>query len=331
MRFMLPILFALFAQPALALCSGENLFDTLSTEERAMLQAALDADPYSNGNLWMAEKPDSTLYVLGTMHIHAPGMAEIVAQAVPLLQGSDLILFEADREAQKELLSASDLMFIRSGPTMPQLLDEETWAELKAEMGARGIPGFMASQFRPWYLSSLLSMPPCAVEGMTQGEVGLDMLLMDQAAAADRPTASLEPIEAALKAFGATLPMEEQLDALEMALARSQAADASALFATMIRGYIAGEHRAIWELSRIVSLRSPDMPPEEIDAQFAEMEQALLHDRNRAWIGVIAGHAQTHRTLFIAAGAAHLSGPDGVLSLLADEGYTLTRIPLPAE
>jgi uncharacterized protein len=54
------------------------------------------------------------------------------------------------------------------------------------------------------------------------------------------------------------------------------------------------------------------------------MEKALLTGRNRAWMKVILPAAAGHQ-IVVAAGAAHLSGPDGVLTLLAADGWRMTR------
>ncbi len=55
-------------------------------------------------------------------------------------------------------------------------------------------------------------------------------------------------------------------------------------------------------------------------------EQAtFLDDRNSRWIPLIIQHIKSHST-FIAVGAGHLGGPNGVVRLLQGKGYTLTPI-----
>jgi uncharacterized protein YbaP (TraB family) len=61
------------------------------------------------------------------------------------------------------------------------------------------------------------------------------------------------------------------------------------------------------------------------DTQMAELEETLLNNRNRAWVPVIEAAAASHDQIFIAFGAAHLIGDQGVLSLLGDNGWTITR------
>ncbi len=56
-----------------------------------------------------------------------------------------------------------------------------------------------------------------------------------------------------------------------------------------------------------------------------DFETELLDKRNKKWIPVIEG-AITEKPTFFAVGAAHLGGPDGVLSLLRKQGYKLTPI-----
>lgn len=61
--------------------------------------------------------------------------------------------------------------------------------------------------------------------------------------------------------------------------------------------------------------------------KIAEKENAFLTDRNNNWIPKIIAEIK-EKEAFIAVGAGHLGGPDGVIRLLQREGYTLTPIRL---
>ncbi len=69
----------------------------------------------------------------------------------------------------------------------------------------------------------------------------------------------------------------------------------------------------------------PNIDDATFDAQMAQMEQLLLIDRNRNWIPVIEQSAATHDRIFVGFGAAHLFGDDGVLALLQNNGWAVTR------
>ena len=61
---------------------------------------------------------------------------------------------------------------------------------------------------------------------------------------------------------------------------------------------------------------------------YIEDNQAIfLDDRNKNWIPKIQNEIKTKKT-FIAVGAGHLGGPQGLIRLLQKEGYTVTPIEL---
>ena len=63
------------------------------------------------------------------------------------------------------------------------------------------------------------------------------------------------------------------------------------------------------------------------DASSPEFEEDFLNKRNVNWIAPIKKIIKKNKA-FIAVGAAHLGGPNGVIALLKKEGYTLTPIKL---
>jgi uncharacterized protein YbaP (TraB family) len=60
--------------------------------------------------------------------------------------------------------------------------------------------------------------------------------------------------------------------------------------------------------------------------EFPELNRKLLEDRNRAWIPEMQRYS-TLLSTFYAVGAAHLPGPEGVLTLLEQAGWTVEALP----
>lgn len=58
-----------------------------------------------------------------------------------------------------------------------------------------------------------------------------------------------------------------------------------------------------------------------------EMNDLILTDRNKRWIPKIESMI-SEKSTFIAVGAGHLGGPEGVIRLLEAKGYTLTPVKL---
>lgn len=329
LRILLTCLVLCTALPAFARCTGTSVLADIPAADLADLSARVAATPYPTGNLWHAEKGGTTIHVVGTMHIYDPRLDPMLAEIAPLIPAADLILLETTAEAEAQLQSAlaerPELLFITDGPTLPDLLPEPVWQTLADQARARQIPAFMAAKFQPWYLALMLGIPPCAMEAMTSGTRGLDHMIMDVADTAGIPTQALEPYDTLFSLFG-DAPMDEQIDMLHATIAMNREADA--LFATLLERYFAEAHVEAWHISRLAAYQMPDSPRAEIDAMFSEMEDTLLIQRNLDWMPVITAAATRHDNLIVAVGAAHLGGTKGVLNLLAQDGYTLTRLPL---
>jgi uncharacterized protein YbaP (TraB family) len=59
---------------------------------------------------------------------------------------------------------------------------------------------------------------------------------------------------------------------------------------------------------------------------FPAIYQALLVDRNNAWMPQIVAMSKTAEIEFILVGALHLVGSDGLLSMLSSRGYQITQL-----
>ncbi len=314
------------AGPAFAQCQGQNLIGALAPDQRAELAAAVAAHRYNSGNLWHAEKPGSSMDLIGTLHLFDPRMEPMMARIGPLVDAADLVLVEAGRDEVAALKKAAatrpDLLFRPNGPTLPEQLTKAEWQALSDELRARGIPPFLASKFQPWYVSVLLSVPACVAAQMAKGSGGLDDQILQRAAAAGVPVKALEPYDTVFRLFDGLAGLD-QIDMVRAALAVAPGADDQ--FATLLDSYFAGQHREIWEFTRMQASAVPGTDPAKGAAEFTRMEQALLTGRTVAWMQVLVPGA-TGKRVVVAVGAAHLSGDLGLLNLLAREGWTVTAL-----
>lgn len=318
----------LVSAPLFAECVGHNLFDSMDPARRAEVQAAADAVPFAKGNFWRATKGDQIITLAGTYHFDDPRHAANLAALMPAITGATTVLVEASPEAEKQLKSqiAKDpgTMVITEGPTLNQQLPPDVWKELSEAMSARGIPAFMTAKFKPWYVLTLLSIPPCAMLEMKGEPEGLDRLVIKVAEEARVPVQSLEPYDTLFRIFG-SLTEAELTEMLVSTLAiEPQGED---YFTTLVDSYFAGESRAAWELMRFISYDLPGYTHEQVDAEFARMEEIVAASRNRAWIPVLT-EAAAKGPVFAAFGALHLSGQDGVLNLLQGQGFTIEELKL---
>lgn len=324
----LVFLTALLSLPVQAMaqsCGTRDLISELGAEDRARLDALVAPHPYPTGNFWSATKGDTTVTVVGTIHIPDPRLAPIVEMLEETIATADLLVLEATAEGEASLqrLAAEkpEMFFITEGPTLIEILGDEDWARVEARLSAMGIPGFFAAQFQPWYLSLTLAIPPCAITAIQSGERGLDRQLETIAVASDVPLAALDDTEAVLQIF-ASEPLQDQIDGLMITLEIQSDGDATS--STLIEAYFDGRVRETWEFSRI---QIEQAGVENGPKLFEEVNQSLLIERNQDWEPKINALIDGKQNVVIAVGAAHLSGESGVLKALERAGFALEEFP----
>jgi uncharacterized protein len=319
--------FVVLGLPLHAQCAGTNLFAEMDPDRLARITAATDASPFPSGNYWRATRGDQVITIAGTYHFDDPRHAATLAVIAPDIAAATTVLVEAGPEEEAALLDLiarePGRMMIMEGPSLIDRLPAGTWEGLSDALAQRGIPGFMAAKFQPWYVAVLLAIPPCAMAEMTDPK-GLDGLVIETAEANGIPVRGLEPFDTVFRIFD-SMTEAEMIAMIDATLAVDDRAEDYS--ATLADSYFAGESRMIWEYMRDESYALPGYTRDQIDAEFARMEEALMITRNRAWIPVLT-EAATRGPVFAAFGALHLSGEEGVLNLLQEEGFTLEQLAL---
>ena len=314
------------AGAAMSECGGRNLFDDLPAERLEEIRAAAEAVPFPSGNFWQATRGDQVITIAGTYHFDDPRHLPALDLLTPHITGARTVLVEAGPDEEKALMQMISRdparMIIMQGPTLMQQLPPDLWDKLADAMSARGIPGFMAAKFKPWYVVAVLAVPPCAMADMAGKPKGLDGLIVDTATAAGVPVRGLEPFDTVFHIFD-SLTEAETMAMIQSTLALEDQSEDQAR--TLSDSYFAGQARQLWELMRFVSYDQPGFTRDQVDADFRRMEEVLMTTRNRSWIPVLT-EAAAEGPVFAAFGALHLSGEAGVLNLLQAEGFTLTPL-----
>jgi uncharacterized protein len=318
----------IFASVAQAECAGVNLIDAMSATDQAQLRGSAQNVPHANGNFWRATKGDQVIHLMGTYHFDDPRHDATMAVLTPLIEAASTVLVEAgpDEEAAlRQRMQDDPSVMLIQGPTLLERMDPADWQALAAAMTERGIPPFMAAKFQPWYVAMMLAVPPCDMGTLAaDGANGLDMRIMAAAKASKTPIMALEPYDTVFRIFG-QMTDDEQITMIKSSMAfEDRMEDYSA---TLADTYFRQESRLIWEFTREQSYAMPGFTPDQVDAEFAKMEEVMMAGRNRTWIPVLQDAAAKGPVL-AAFGALHLSGNEGVLALLEQAGWVVERLEL---
>lgn len=324
-QILLTLALCTIGSPLMALCGGESYFDRLTLAQTAQLETEVAGIPYANGTTWTATREAVQMTLVGTMHIHDNRLDKLRAKLRRTVQSADLILLEAtpaeEAKVQAAITQNPDLIFIENGPTLPEILDEATWQQVIDAVRAIGIPPFLAAKFEPWYLMMTLAIPTCAMQDLAAGKRGLDHMIMEDGIAADVPLQALEPFDTLFTIFQ-NEDMDAQIEMLKLSLMNNT--DQQAMFVAMLDSYFAQDIGKLVALSRIIAETIPSLDPAEARAMALETEETVIGDRNRAWMSVINAAAAQHTNIVIAVGAAHLPDNAGLLSLLENDGWTIS-------
>ena len=268
--------------------------------------------PYSEGRLWRIAKtgiPDS--FVFGTIHVADPRVATIpdaVAQVWPRVK---LLAMEI-APAEIADVRLGDLELLDDGGRLEPLIGAQAFAQVRADLATNGTPEDVVARLKPW----------AAMLKLTWGRPRSDVRTLDEnllAAARDRRLrfVSLESIDEQIAAFD-SIPMASQVALLRNAVEQRAAIEA------MTEPTIAAWHRGdLAELARLperFARQFPGMTPHyaALRRHIIEGRTVLMH--HRLFMPLRSGG------VLVAVGALHLYGNEGLLALLVQDGYRVTRV-----
>ena len=321
--------FALFARPADAAqaeCGGENIFSAMEREDPALaasLRAEATATPNGKGLLWRVENAKGEpSWLFGTMHMTDPRVVTLPKEAQKAFDAAGTVVIETtdvldESKMTAVMLKRPELMMFTGAETLSSMIPEKD-RELVAEgLSRRGVPLSSVEKMKPWIIAALVSLPACELSRKAGKALVLDAKLAEDAKAAGKSLHGLETAESQLEAM-ASLPMELHIEGLVETLKLGDRMDD--VMETMIQLYLAGETGLFWPFFGAVL---PDSSG--TDGGYAEFQETMVSARNR---DMAAGALPLIEQggAFIAVGALHLPGEDGLIALFRDEGLKVEPV-----
>ena len=269
------------------------------------------AERYERGLLWRVEGAGAPAsHVFGTVHLSDPRVTRLPPDVARELDQARSLTLESGVGPADIVLLAGRMVF-DDGRDLPGVAGEELFQRAARLMAGQGLTEPMLRMFRPWAVAVLLSVPPQDPSGV------LDFVLERRAAEQGKPIHQLETMEEQVAVL-AGLSQEDQVALLKQAVNEHE--HMAARIGRVIDAYLA---RDLAGLSRI---SEEGIGAGEEERRLSEVfTRRLLHDRN-ARMAERAEPRLKEGGAFIAVGALHLYGSGGVLALLEQRGWHLTRV-----
>jgi uncharacterized protein YbaP (TraB family) len=271
------------------------------------------ANPSSHADksalLWRIETRDGRpSFILGTIHSTDPRVTRLRPDVLERLDNSERFVMEMvlDTEAFMQLGTS---MLLSPDTDLETMLGSNLYEQIVSAMADRQMPEPFVRRLKPWAVMALLSMPKS-----TGGQI-LDMVLYQRASGQGKPTSGLESAAEQLDVFEG-LSDRDQIELLKMTLA--QLPTQQSLLEQLIQAYAADDLKGIVAIAQ----RSYD----QSRLASAQRFMTRLNDtRNQRMVERIIPYLKQGNS-FIAVGALHLAGPQGILSLLDQRGYRIEPV-----
>ncbi len=306
-------------------CGGRNLLTNLQTDNPkayAKIAAEAEAIPNSTGLFWKVEKDGAaSSYLFGTMHLSDPRVIDLPAGAAEAFAKADTLIVESDevldpQKAGIALLAQPELTMFTDGKSISDFLDPRQKEELETELKSRGVSYFAVSKMKPWMISSFVALPACELARKQAGSPFLDQKLALDAKAAGKKIVGLETMAEQLQIMS-TLPMKSHIKGLVAMLEDPQRSKDA--METLIELYDQGKPGWVGPASEYL------YPEDEAGFSMAEFEQKMVIARNHHMADRAAETLAKGNT-FMAVGALHLPGEEGLVELLRAKGFTVSPL-----
>jgi uncharacterized protein YbaP (TraB family) len=265
-----------------------------------------------NAIFWsLARDGENAGYLLGTIHSEDPRVLDFPDHFIARLAGSDTYAMELVPDLPT-LTRLTEYMHYQDGSTLESRIGAERFARLSEALENYRVPRDWVARMKVWAAMMTLSVPP------PQSGLFMDFSLSLRAAGAGLEVVGLETLEQQLS-FLENMPMKQQLALLDHALADYERV--GELHEQLVDSYLAGD------LGRLTREAEEQMGSLDPQARAYFMEEGI-DTRNRRMAEAALALLGKGR-VFIAVGALHLPGEQGLIALLRASGYDLEPLPLP--
>lgn len=266
--------------------------------------------------LWLVTAPDGDgqAYLFGTIHLLPSGIDWQDGRIEQALRASDMLVVEVaeldDREKMSETFSLLAFQPVEPRPPLLQRLPADLRDEGSELVTSGGLDLAMLDRMDSWAAALQISSTLHGELGLDENE-GVERRLTERFAAFGKPVVGLETIAGQLSIFD-RLP--EALQCRMLAEVVEEADEGAVRFQQLLDAWLSGSE------SRMQAFSDDGLMADPL------LRELLLERRNRKWSDDIARRLDKGERMFVAVGAAHLVGQDGLPSLLSARGYDVRRV-----
>jgi hypothetical protein len=216
--------------------------------------------------------------------------------------------FQGEREAERFFEAGQ----FEDGRRLEPLVGAESYAKLAALLRERGVPDDVIARLKPWAALANLTVTPEDYEKLT-----LDQKLVELARERRLRVLGLEGVEEQISVFD-RIPLDTQVQLLKHALDHRD--ELAEMIEPTIRAWMNRDLAGIRAASSLAGERYP-----EVAEHYRILHRRVVENRSVVMAHRLAVPLREGRA-FVAVGANHLYGPEGMLALIEKQGCRVERV-----
>ena len=301
---------------------GELTDEELLKMEKELKKPIKESGRFTKGVLWQIEKDEELIgYIFGTIHMNDKRVNEIrksIIDKFDEMTSFAMESFPSDHYWNPyhggQMIKGD--MTLPKGQTLEMLIGKDLYARVEEVLLDVGLDKETILHLKPW-----AAMRSFAVKAENTEDLILDYELLDRAAAQRKDLYQVESIEEFLVTFYA-MPEDVQIKLLEFTV--NSYKEMRNTINLMLEAYLDED------LTRMYQISTKFIPNKPEYEKYRETYlKHVVKNRNVVMEHYMRKPMREKKT-FIAVGALHLYGDQGVLALMEKDGYKVKRIPVSA-
>ncbi|GAB3826839.1 TraB/GumN family protein [Pontibacter rugosus] len=247
-------------------------------------------------------------YLYGTIHAVCPDKLMITDLLKEKVKATEQLTLELDMDDPNMMAMMMQYAKLPEGQSLKAMFKEEEYKALADYFAANfGVDLKYLDNMKPFMLQTMIlsKLTECTPESYEQK-------LMELAHAQQKEVLGIETMQEQMAAVD-KLPNEMYADMLFRTV--SDIPKAQADYKELVELHLAQDLKGLDDL----------MKRDYTEEDYKKFKEVFLVQRNKSWIPIMEGMAKQKSTFF-AVGAAHLSGDNGVVTLLRKQGYKVTPV-----
>lgn len=261
------------------------------------------------GIVWKIEREGNLpSYVMGTVHSDDKRVLRLPKAVKTIFDQTSSFTAELKLEPST-MQQAAMMMFDLSGPGLESVIGSSRYQVIVPLMNEYGFNSIQLQKMKPWAVAVSLSMPKSRA-----GPI-LDTFLYQLAQTQNKNLYGLETVQEQISVFE-TLNRQQQIALLDEAI--QQHKNLAVVYEELIEIYLQRNLTALEKASeKYMNMGDPSLTD--------KLNQTILIERNYRMVRRMQARLKEGNS-FIAVGALHLPGDEGILRLLQKQGYRVTAI-----